>query len=476
MTKKLFKDADKVIVGNGDVLENACVLVEDGKISAVDRDIQVDSGGDVENCSGKILMPGLNDAHVHIAMWAGEVDWGNILDIPDEYLAVRAATYLTWWIENGFTTIFEPLARRDLPFELRRALRDGIINGPRLLVSGPAIVGSGARGMFFGPREVTGPDEARKAVREQISIYRNADIVKIMATSEMLTGHVESRVQLTGEEIAAMVDEAHKAGAPLHCHAYGAPGVNLAVENGVDLIIHGQPIGWEYEPNIDMGAWQLHRRIDGGKYEDTDYVGNYDLMAKNGTFWAPTLSYYYKIYNEHWEEFNSKINAFIAGRAQLVGESLERNFRLAHEAGVPIVLGSDTGMPFTYHGDSAWELGLFVRYGMSEAEAIEAATLRAAKSMWIDDRTGSLTPGKHADMLVLNKDPLADIAVLTQPGVIEQVYLDGALRAVNNRAVPVSRETMMKQLAKLETVEEMLTHRSPYDTGALGKRIVTSTR
>lgn len=471
----LLKDAAKVIVGNGEVLEHVSVLMDGGTISKIGKDLPSE-GAEVVDCSGKVVMPGLIDAHVHIAMWAGEVDWGNILDIPDEYLAMRATTYLHWWIQNGFTTIFEPLARRDLPFEMRRALRDGIIPGPRLLVSGPAIVGTGARGMFFGPREVTGADEARRAVREQISIYRNADIVKIMATSEMLTGHVESRVQLTAEEISAMVDEAHKAGAPVHCHAYGGPGVKLAVENGVDLIVHGAPIGWEFEPNLQQGNWQVHRKIDGGKFEDTDYMGNYALMAEKGTFWAPTLSYFYKIYFEHWEEFQRKINPFIVGRAQLVGESIERNFRLAHEAGVPIVLGSDTGMPFTYHGDAAWELGLFVRFGMSEGEAIEAATGRAAKALWIDDRTGTIQVGKKGDVLVLGADPLTDISVLTKPGVIEKVYLEGKLAAANNTAVPVARETMMAQLEKLETLDELLTHRSPYDNGALGKRIVTSTR
>jgi len=471
----VLKNAKKIIVGDGTVIENASVRFEDKLITAVGRDLS-EEGAQVIDCSGKVIMPGLIDVHVHIAMWAGEVDWGNILDIPDEYLALRASTYLSWWIQNGFTTIFEPLARRDLPFEMRRALRDKIIPGPRLLVSGPAIVGTGARGMFFGPREITGADEARRAVREQISIYRNADIVKIMATSEMLTGHVESRVQLTAEEIAAMVDEAHKAGAPVHCHAYGGPGVTLAVENGVDLIIHGAPIGWEFDPNLNYESWQTHRRIDGGQFGGRDYMGTYDLMAKKGVFWAPTLSYFYKIYNNHWDEFKQKINPFIVSRAQLVGESIERNFRLAHEAGVPIVLGSDTGMPFTYHGDSAWELGLFVRYGMSEGEAIQAATGRAAKSLWIDDRTGTIIAGKHADILVLSADPLMDISVLTTPGAIEKVYLEGRLAAENNRAVPVSRETMMKQLEKLETLEEMLTHRSPYETGALGKRIVTATR
>jgi imidazolonepropionase-like amidohydrolase len=467
----LFKNA-KVIVGDGTVLERGSVLVDGRDIAAVGAQLGQEPDMQVIDCAGKVLMPGLIDAHVHIAMWAGEVDWGNILDIPDEYLAARASTYLGWWIRKGFTTIFEPLARRDLPFELRRALRDGIINGPRLLVSGPAIVGTGARGTFFGPLEITGVDAMRKAVREQISIYRNADVIKIMATSEMLTGHVESRVQLTGDEIAAAVDEAHKAGVPVHCHAYGGPGVALAVQNNVDLIIHGQPIGWEYEPNVAYGAWQTHRKIDGGRRGNGDYMGTYGKMADKGIFWAPTLSYYYKIRNEHWEEFQTKINPFIVGRAELVAESLERNFRLAHEAGVPIVLGSDTGMPFTYHGDSAWELTLFVKYGMTAGEAIEAATLRAAKSLWIDDRTGSLARGKRADLLVLGADPLRDIAVLTKDDVIERVYLEGELRAERGAALPVSRQTMLRQLDKLETLDELLGHRSPYDSGALGKRVI----
>jgi len=172
---------------------------------------------------------------------------------------------------------------------------------------------------------------------------------------------------------------------------------------------------------------------------------NYDSMAERGIYWAPTLSYYYKIYNDHWEEFQEHNNPFTCGRVQLVSENIERNFRLAHEAGVPIVLGSDTGMPFTYHGDSAWELGLYHRFGMSTSECIEAATLRAAKSMWIGDRTGSLETGKRADMLILNRDPLSDITVLTQPGVFENVYVDGQARLENNKAKAVARHAMLSE-------------------------------
>src|SRR6266849_115192 len=97
-------------------------------------------------------------------------------------------------------------------------------------------------------------------------------------------------------------------------------------------------------------------------------------------------------------------------------------------------------------------------------------------ALWIEGRAGPTVAAKLADILVLSSDPMADISVLTEPGAIEKVYLEGRLAAENNRAVPVSRETMLHQLEKLETLDELLTHRSPYDTGALGKRIVTSTR
>ena len=441
--KTLFENAEKVIVGNGDVIEKGSLLADGKKILGVGRDIRAEDA-EVVDCSGKILMPGLIDVHVHIALFAGEVNWDHLAYIKDDYLAVRAYTYLNWWVQNGFTTIFEPFARNDLPFELRRALRNGIVNGPRLLVSGGGVTGTASMVRAIGPVEVTGAEETRRKVRILTSHEFEVDVVKIRTTAEMLEGIVESRLRLTPEEAATAVEEAHRAGVPVHSHSYGGPGVRVAIDAGVQLIIHGQPIGWEFSPNLDYGDWQSSKVIDGGEFAQRDYMENYGLMAERGIFWAPTLSYYYKIYNEHWDEFQQNNDPFTCGRSQLVAENIERNFRLAHEAGVPIVLGSDTGMPFTYHGDSAWELGLYLKFGMSESECIQAATLRAAQSLWIDDRTGSLETDKRADLLVLGKDPLEDITVLTQPGVIEKVYVDGELRAENNRAAPVPREVMLQ--------------------------------
>lgn len=459
-----------VIVGDGTLVEKATVVLRDDKIVDVTT-AELDVACDVTrvDCAGKWVMPGMIDVHTHTVMWGGETNWGNILDTPDEYLMVRSAAYLPWWLEGGFTTVLDALARRDMPFEMRRALRDGIVSGPRLLVAGPAIVATGARGSFFGPREVSGADEALKAAREQTSIYRSADVVKIMCTSEVLTGHLESRVQLLESEIAATVDEAHRSGVPVHCHAYGGPGVRRAVEQGVDVIVHGQPIGWEPGPRDTPGVWQSLRKIDGGRYADTDYSGNYALMADRGTIWAPTLSYYDLIRNHHWDEFTRHVSPMICSRVEIIAELLEQNFRLALDAGVRVACGTDAGMPFTYHGDSAYELELYVRYGMTPMQAIVAATKTAAEALWIEDRVGTVEAGKTADLLVLNTDPLTDIRVLQRKGeVIERVYRDGELVATEGIVHPPTRAAILTQLRQLETLEEVLGHRSPYSTGALG--------
>lgn len=462
-----------VIVGDGSVLKRHTVAVKDGRIAAVSAvTSEPIEAGEVVDCEGKWLMPGMIDVHTHTAMWGGETDWGNILDTPDEYLMVRAATYLPWWLEAGFTTVMDGLARRDLSYELRRAQRDGLVTGPRLLVAGHSIVATGARGSFFGPREVSGSDEALRAARESTAIYRNADAVKLMCTSEVLTGQMESRVQLIDSELAAAVDEAHRSGVPVHCHAYGGPGVKAAIEQGVDVIVHGQPIGWEPGPSDDPSIWQSSRRIDGGKYADTDYSGNYQLMVERGTIWAPTLSYYDLIRNHHWDEFRSAVNPFICSRVDAVATAMEENFRRAHEAGVKIACATDSGMPFTYHGDSAYELELYVRYGMTPMEAIVSATKTAAEALWLEDRVGTVEVGKSADLLVLNEDPTKDIRVLQRKGeVIERTYLEGRLLSVSGKVVVPTREAVLGQLRQLETLEEMLGHRSPYLTGALGKRI-----
>lgn len=459
-----------VIVGDGTLVDKATVVLRDDKIVDVTT-AELDVASDVTrvDCAGKWVMPGMIDVHTHTVMWGGETNWGNILDTPDEYLMVRSAAYLPWWLEGGFTTVLDALARRDMPFEMRRALRDGIVSGPRLLVAGPAIVATGARGSFFGPREVSGADEALKAAREQTSIYRSADVVKIMCTSEVLTGHLESRVQLLESEIAATVDEAHRSGVPVHCHAYGGPGVRRAVEQGVDVIVHGQPIGWEPGPRDTPGVWQSLRKIDGGRYADTDYSGNYALMADRGTIWAPTLSYYDLIRNHHWDEFTRHVSPMICSRVEIIAELLEQNFRLALDAGVRVACGTDAGMPFTYHGDSAYELELYVRYGMTPMQAIVAATKTAAEALWIEDRVGTVEAGKTADLLVLNTDPLIDIRALQRKGeVIERVYRDGELVATEGAVHPPTRAAVLTQLRQLETLEEVLGHRSPYSTGALG--------
>ena len=442
-TRTLFKNADKAIIGTGQVIDKPSLLVENKKIVGIGRNVEAE-GADVVDCTGKILMPGMIDAHVHVAMFVGEIDWAHLEHMNDEYLALRAATCLNWWVQRGFTTIFEPFARNDLVYELRRAARNGIINSPRFLISGGGVTGSYSMGKAIGPVEVTGPVEARLKVRELMSKHRyNIDVLKLRTTSEMMAGDLETKLVLTLEEATAAIDEAHKGGIAAHSHSYAGPGVNLALEAGVDAILHGHPLGWESGPNLDFNDWQLNRVLDGGKFEGRDFMKNYEIMAKKGVYWIPTFAFYWKLYNEHWEECQEIWDAFQCGRLENANKTFRKNFELAHEAGVPMALGTDSGMPFVWHGDAVWELELYKDYGYNDEQCLEAATLNAAKALWIDDRTGSLEVGKRADLLVINKNPLDNISYLRDPATIEQVYVDGELRAESGKALPVTEDAIL---------------------------------
>ena len=267
------------------------------------------------------------------------------------------------------------------------------------------------------------------------------------------------------------MNEAHKAGVPVHCHAYGGPGVALAVENDVDLI-HSRPthrLG--VQPNLAYGNWQTHRKIDGGRRANGDYMGTYAKMAEKGIFWAPTLSYYYKFATSIGKSSSPRSIPSSWGAPNSWPRASKRISGSHTKRACQSYWAAIRECPSPIHGDSAWELTLFVKFGCRPGQGIEAATLQAAKSLWIDDRTGSLEVGKRADLLVLKADPLKDIAVLTVDANIEQVYLEGELRAESGGALPVDRATMLRQLEKLETLDEYVTT-SPYHTGALGKRVV----
>jgi imidazolonepropionase-like amidohydrolase len=248
-----------------------------------------------------------------------------------------------------------------------------------MMVSGKLICMTGGHGWPMG-READGPDEVRKAAREQIKA--GADIIKLMATGGVLTPNVEpGNDQFTEEELRAGVTEAHKAGKKTAAHAQGTKGVLNALKAGIDSIEHGI-------------------------YLDEETVG---LMVKRNVPLIPTISPLYYVENA---DIETKIPEFILEKVQEIKPFIYQSFHMAHEAGVVIGMGTDAGTPLNLHGKNLRELKLLVESGFSPMEAIVSGTGTAAKILGLDDRIGTISEGKTADLVLVDGNPLDDIDIL----------------------------------------------------------------
>ena len=371
--------------GRGGPPRPGTTLVLDGaRIEAVGHERRFGPDVRVIDLDGRTVMPGLIDCHVHLAPWALRLVGHTDQRLME--LAAAAVRALSTTLEGGCTTARD-LGGLDPGF--RDAVDHGLVPGPRLQVS--CVIVSPTNGMtdpvtVQGIRspsvpgmpepECNGPHAARAKVREVLRA--GADVVKIAVSGGVSAPRVPARRPLfTSEEIAAVVDEAHRAGVPVACHAVGGPNTLAAVRAGVDTIEHG--------------AWL-----------DDEVVSE---MARRGTWYVPTFA----IYRWHAE----RGTALRQARARELIAPHRESFARARAAGVRIALGTDSG---AYgHGETAVELAHMVEAGLSPGDAIVAGTGRAAECLGIDGETGTLAAGKAADLLVLEGDPLRDITVAGDP-------------------------------------------------------------
>jgi imidazolonepropionase-like amidohydrolase len=267
--------------------------------------------------------------------------------------------------------------------DVRNAINRGLVPGPRLEVATRALSTTGGYALEgyspevtvpSGVQKVDSPWAARQAVREQISY--GADLIKIYGTHHFYftpDGKLVNIPTFTLEEVQAIVDEAHRQGKKVACHAYGGPGLHNCLDAGVDSIEHGL--------DLDEAAIQE--------------------MIQKHIYLVPTLYVY---------EFDSSDDLKATGGKTSRARIHEASFRRALAAGVPIAFGTDVG-PFP-HGTQAKEFAYMVRYGMSPVEAMRAATWVAAELMGWQDRVGSVDPGKFADLVAVEGDPVSDITEL----------------------------------------------------------------
>ncbi len=386
-------------------LADAAVLVEGERIAAAGprSAVPVPAEAEIADLTGCTLLPGLIDCHDHFAFGAYSLMdvWG--LDAPASARHLRTASILRRTLESGYTTVRDA-AWLDLGF--KQAIAAGDIVGPRLVLAVNIITPTGGIGDATSPAGhgrmhpadpmlpdgvADGADAARAAVRRMVRA--GADVIKCATTggASSRVGHGPLDPVFTLEEMRALVEEAHAHGRPVMCHAIGGPGLRLAIEAGVDSVDHGA-------------------------YLDDD-PGLVEQMAAQGTFFVPTLT----VYTFHRDRGAPHVQA----RAREMQPHEQASIRLALEAGVKIVAGTDAGG--YAHNINARELALLVEAGLSPMQAIQAATGRAAECLQLADEIGTVETGKRADLAAFRGDPLADITILEreQPVLVLQ---DGEVR------------------------------------------------
>ena len=385
-----------LIDGTGAKLERATVVVDGDRIAAVGSDgrVKVPRGSRVIEGHGLALLLGLIDCHVHYCLDAGPDAIRTLEQDDPTATAIKAVTHARATLEAGITTVRDVGSREHISISVTRAIKAGIIPGPRTLNAGLVICMPGGHAWFIG-RQADGPDEIVKAVAEQIRA--GADVIKFIATGGVLTpGASPGTAQLTLEELRAGVEEAVRAGRRVAAHAHGAEGMKNALRAGVHSIEHGTLL-------------------------DDEAL---DLFLELRTFLVPTLSAIQCGF-EHGKQ--GGMPDYALEKCAGMAEAQRKNFRKAVKAGVRIAMGTDAGTPFNYHGRNAQELRRMVQLGLTPMRAIEAATRSAATLLGLEQEIGTVEAGKQADLIVVKGNPLDDIALLEKPARLRYVIQSGKI-------------------------------------------------
>jgi imidazolonepropionase-like amidohydrolase len=357
------------------------VVIEDGRIAAVVAEPQIPPGT-VLRLDGLTLLPGLINCHTHLC-FGGEADPAAAM-LKDSYAAtvIKAVLRARQTVEAGVTTVRDLGGRDYAELSVRDAVRAGTVPGPRMLCAGRGICITGGHGWHLIGREADGPDDVRKAVREQIKA--GADVIKVFATGGVMTPGVDpNSAQLTLDEVRAAIEEARKAGRRTAAHAQGAAGIANCLEGGITTIEHG----------IFLSE-QLCRR-----------------MARDGVALVPTLIAPEAILTGG---LAAGIPEFAVRKSQAVRDRHVESFQMAMRLGVPIAAGTDAGTPLNLHGTMVPELELMVKAGMPPLAAIRSATAVAAQALGLERETGQVMPGLAADLLAVAGNPAERIQALNE--------------------------------------------------------------
>jgi imidazolonepropionase-like amidohydrolase len=356
------------------------LLIRDGRIARIGSDLD-DADAAQLDLAGRWVVPGLMNAHAHLCLDGGPDPETALRAENRTETVVRSVARLETAVRAGVTTIRDVGGIDGIDIELARLAEAGEIQGPRVIPSGRVVTMTGGHGWWMG-LQADGPDAVRRAARE--NLRAGAGSIKLMATGGMMTGGRQAgQPQLTIEEMAAAVDEAHKRGVPVAAHAESRVGVLNAIRAGVDSVEHGH----------------------GGDQEAID------LMLEHGVALVPTILSDRRIIDHG---IAAGIPDFVVEQCEALHDSLVVFLEAAIKAGVRVAAGNDGGAPLVPIGDMAGELELYVRHGMSPLEALASATIVTADLFGLAD-IGLVEEGQAADLLVVGGDPIESIAALGAP-------------------------------------------------------------
>lgn len=376
--RKIITNCNIINGFDNEVIENTFIVIEESEITSIglpNQSASLQEGDRVIDGTGKYVLPGLIDCHVHL-VWDGSSDPQKVINNLDEStLSLRAYSHALETLKLGITTVRDVASPGRSVLNLRNVINENKLIGPTIVASGPAVCMTGGHVHYLGI-EADGPEEVRKATRKVMK--EGADLVKVMATGGIYTlGEEPGSVQLSKEEIKVAVEEAHKKNKKVAAHADGLEGIKNCVEVGVDTIEHCI-------------------------YADEETLLQ---MKEKGTYIVPTMVVMERLATDE------SIPDWALEKAKEVVQPQREMLQTAIRLGVKIATGTDCGSPVTppeYYFD---ELTIMQDLGMSAMDVIQSSTRIAAECLDLTDR-GVIAEGKKADLLIVSNNPLDDLSIL----------------------------------------------------------------
>ena len=406
---KLIRAARLIDGKGGPPLERGAILVEGDTIKGVGtwESVVPPEGAPVQeiNYEDKTVLPGLVDCHVHLNGFGDGRAGDDLALLPDEVLTLQSARNARAHLYSGVTTVRDLGAKHQTTLMLRKAMEMGVTPGPRLVLCGRPLAIIGGHLSYFGI-EATGADQCRAAVRQLIK--EGVDFIKITATGGSTRTSFKMHPSFNVDELRAICDEAHKFGKHTAAHCVSSQGMVNSLDGGIDTIIH---CGYS-EPD---GTRKFREEIA-------------ERIARQGIYVNPTLGAG-RVGLLELQEKAEREGLTEEERAQLDQMKTGRGVHLEHisrtvSMGAKLVCGSDSSWGSYPMGGFQHEIESHVEVGLSPMEAIVSATRDSARSCWIEDKVGTLEPGKQGDILVVDGDPSQDIKALWK---VVDVFLGGDL-------------------------------------------------